>query len=256
MGILGHEFPLGDALPAPAAVCAPPPTVWARLQAALLDLVFPRRCGGCNRPGLAWCDVCRAQTRPVGDSICPRCGRPQPRPGVCPPCRHTPIEIDGIRSAVMFEGPVRKAIHHLKYTARTSLAEPLGAYLIEYWQTHPLPADLLIPVPLHAARSRERGYNQSTLLARQLARAAALPVREPALQRVKATVPQVTLNAAERKANVHEAFTADAGLVQGQRALLIDDVCTTGSTLEACSRALKQAGAAAVWALTLGRAPG
>jgi ComF family protein len=174
---------------------------------------------------------------------------------VCPHCRHAPLEINGIRSAVIFEGPIREAIHHLKYNGRTSLAEPLGELLIEYWRANPLPADLIVPVPLHQARLRERGYNQSTLLGERLARASGLPLVESALRRVKATVPQITLTAAQRQANVQDAFEARAELVQGQRVLLIDDVCTTGSTLEACQRALKRAGAQSVWALTLARAP-
>ena len=155
----------------------------------------------------------------------------------------------------MFEGPLREAIHHLKYSGRTSLAEPLGSYLEASWRSASLPADLIVPVPLHVARQRERGYNQSALLAMPLSRVSKLPVVEPALKRVKATSPQVTLNAAERKANVCEAFEACGDLVQGRRVLLVDDVCTTGATLESSSIALRQAGAASVWALTLARAP-
>jgi len=155
----------------------------------------------------------------------------------------------------MFEGPLRQAIHHLKYNGRACLAEPLGSLIVERWEKAALPADLIVPVPLHPARLRERGYNQSTLLAHQLAQACGLPVVEDALRRVKATLPQITLNAEQRKVNVQDAFEAQADLVQGRRVLLIDDVCTTGATLAACSHALKQAGATSVWALTLGRAP-
>ncbi len=155
----------------------------------------------------------------------------------------------------MFEGPLREAIHHLKYSGRTSLAEPLGAYLEARWRSASLPADLIVPVPLHVARQRERGYNQSALLAIPLSRESKLPVVEPALKRIKVTSPQVTLNAAERKANVCEAFEACDDLVRGRRVLLVDDVCTTGATLESSSVALRRAGAASVWALTLARAP-
>jgi ComF family protein len=156
---------------------------------------------------------------------------------------------------VIFEGPLRQAIHHLKYSGRSSLAEPLGRFLTECWIAGPLPADLIVPVPLHKARLHERGYNQSTLLARQLARASGLPLAEEALKRIRATTPQVSLNAIEREANVRDAFEAHANLVVGRRILLVDDVCTTGATLDACSRALKQGGATSVWALTLARAP-
>jgi len=228
---------------------------WGKFRNALLDAVFPPRCGGCGQRGSLWCAACRAQVQPVRDPVCSHCGRPQHDPALCPQCRHSPLEIDGIRSAVLFEGPLREAIHHLKYSGRTSLAEPLGAYLEARWRIAPLPADLIVPVPLHAARQRERGYNQSALLAIPLSRVSKLPVAEPALTRVKATTPQVTLNAAERKANVCAAFEARCDLVRGRRVLLVDDVCTTGATLESSSIALRQAGATSVWALTLARAP-
>jgi len=228
---------------------------WGKVRNALLDAVLPPRCGGCSQYGSLWCAACQAQVQPVRDPVCTHCGRPQRDAALCPQCRHSPLEIDGIRSAVMFEGPLREAIHHLKYSGRTSLAEPLGAYLEARWRIASLPADLIVPVPLHAARQRERGYNQSALLAIPLSRASKLPVIEPALTRVKATTPQVTLNAAERKANVCAAFEARCDLVRGRRVLLVDDVCTTGATLESSSIALRQAGATSVWALTLARAP-
>jgi ComF family protein len=235
---------------------------WGRLRNALLDLVFPPRCAGCGRSGSLWCSACQAEVLVIRDPVCSRCGRPQPlerglprddRP--CPQCRQFPLEIDGIRSAVMFEGPLRQAIHHLKYRGRTSLAEPLGELLSARWRAGPLPADLIVPVPLHASRLRERGYNQSTLLAQQLSHASGLPLVESALKRIRATSPQVTLNAAERKVNVSNAFEASGDIVRGRQVLLVDDVCTTGATLGSSSIALRQSGAASVWAITLARAP-
>ena len=235
---------------------------WGYFCNALLELVLPSRCAGCGRTGTLWCATCHAEVQVVHDPVCPQCGRPQssvvnPRPfdDLCPQCRHSPREIDGIRSAVMFEGPLRQAVHHLKYNGRWSLAEPLGRFMSARWQIAPLPADMIVPVPLHKTRMRERGYNQSALLARQLSCASGLPVMEEAVKRIKATALQVTLNAVEREANVRDAFQARADLVRGQQALLVDDVCTTGATLVACSRALKQAGALSVWAFTLARAP-
>jgi ComF family protein len=230
---------------------------WGRFRNALLDLVLPPHCAGCGQAGSLWCAACHSAVQLVHDPVCPHCGRPQRSDGSCPQCRHAqrPREIDGVRSAVIFEGPLRQAIHHLKYNGRSSLAEPLGSFLSARWQAGPLPADLIVPVPLHKARLRERGYNQSTLLARQLSRASGLPLIEETLTRIRATAPQITLNAAEREANVRDAFEARADLARGRRVLLVDDVCTTGATLAASSRALKAAGATSVWALTLARAP-
>jgi ComF family protein len=229
---------------------------WGRFRNALLDLVLPPRCAGCGQTGSLWCANCNSGVQVILAPVCSCCGRPLRLSEVlCPQCRHSPREIDGIRSAVIFEGPLRQAIHHLKYSGRSSLDKPLGSFLSARWRAGPLPADLITPVPLHATRWRERGYNQSTLLARQLSRASGLPLIEEALTRIRATAPQITLNAAEREANVSGAFEARADLVRGRRVLLVDDVCTTGATLAAGSHALKQAGALSVWALTLARAP-
>ncbi len=123
-----------------------------------------------------------------------------------------------------------------------------------FWQKTPLPADVLVPVPLHPHRQRERGYNQAALLAQAFGKTVGIPVLTDVLFRCRNTVSQTTLNAQERRANVADAFTCVPGSVQGKQVLLIDDVCTTGATLEACSIALRTGGAISVWALTLARA--
>jgi ComF family protein len=117
-----------------------------------------------------------------------------------------------------------------------------------------MPVDVVVPVPLHTARLRERGYNQAALLARELAQQAGLPIDEGTLVRKRATAPQVELNAKQRKENVHGAFYCSGNALTGKRVLLIDDVCTTGATLEACAVALYENGARSVQALTLARA--
>jgi ComF family protein len=161
--------------------------------------------------------------------------------------------LDGIRSVALHDGVLRKAIHAFKYQGRRELAEPLGRMLFTYWQEAHLPADLVVPVPLHANRQRERGYNQSALLARVLARQARLELDEVHLVRTRATPPQVGLSADKRKTNVKDAFSWAGGVLEGCAVLLVDDVCTTGATLEACALALRGGGAQAVWALTLAR---
>jgi ComF family protein len=151
-----------------------------------------------------------------------------------------------------FEGNLRKAIHAFKYEHRPELAAVLASLLSGYLSAHPLPVDVLAAVPLHSTRERMRGYNQALLLARALGAQTHLPVWEGALTRVRETRSQIELDAAERHANVQGAFDADAH-VDGARVLLIDDVCTTGATLDACSVALKQRGAKSVWGLALAR---
>ena len=132
--------------------------------------------------------------------------------------------------------------------------------MAEYWQRCPLQADLLLPVPLHSARQRERGYNQAESLAQALAGVIHLPLHTTGLQRVRHTRSQMSLDAADRQKNVQGAFAyqpreGGAGsAVSNRRVVVIDDVCTTGATLEACSLALKAAGASQVWGFTLARA--
>ncbi len=148
---------------------------------------------------------------------------------------------------------MRQAIHSLKYGNVKALAAPLAQLMEEYLAGNPLPGDVLISVPLHPRRLRQRGYNQSSLLARELAKLCSLPLAEGLLVRVHNTPPQTgTRSALERQINVANAFSC-RGELEGKDILLIDDVCTSGATLDSCAAALKGAGAASVWGLTLAR---
>jgi len=220
---------------------------------AVLDLIFPPRCPGCGRLGELFCDACRSQVEPITGPVCPRCGRPTERAELCNSCRQSASHLDRIVSAVVFAGPIRAAIHELKYNNGRALAAPLAAYLVDAWQGADMTADCIVPVPLHARRQAERGYNQSALLARALSRSVGVPLDEKLVIRHKATQQQALLNAAQRRENVRDAF-ACRGPANGRQIVLVDDVCTTGSTLEACAAALRAAGAAHVSALTLARA--
>ncbi len=166
--------------------------------------------------------------------------------------------MDGIRSVLLLENGAREAVHQLKYGGRSSLAAPLARLMIDYWRANPLPADVVVAVPLHVARERERGYNQAYLLAREFSREVGLPPMAGTLRRARNTPAQVGLDASQRHANVWGAFLYQAPQggdgVRGRQVLLVDDVCTTGATLDACSAALKTAGAASVWGFTLARA--
>ncbi len=174
-------------------------------------------------------------------------------PRLCPSCRKAPPQIDGIRAVGYLEGPLRTAIHRFKYHSIRLLAGPLGQLMSRYLLDNRLPVDVFVPVPLHPHRLRERGYNQAALLAQEMGKAMDLPFLEDALLRVRSSVPQVGLSAQERRDNVKGAFHCADGNLVGQRILLVDDVCTTGATLEACTLALKEAGVSAVWGLVLAR---
>jgi ComF family protein len=186
--------------------------------------------------------------------LCPKCGRPQASGIVCPICRQRQTEIDGIRSPFRFDEVIREAIHELKYRNLKAISPCLAELLTDYLKANPLPGEALVGVPLHPRRLRERGYNQSSLLARELGRRIGLPVIEDCLIRVKQAQPQVrAVDVEERRRNVADAFVCRDEKVSGKQIILIDDVCTSGATLESCAAALKNKGAMSVWGLTLAR---
>ena len=187
-------------------------------------------------------------------SLCPRCGKPQPSGILCPSCVGWQARIDGIRSSVRFDGVIRQAIYQLKYRNLRALTAPLAKLLNDYLSTNPVPGEVLVPVPLHQKRLRERGYNQSSLLAQELGKLINLPVVSNCLIRQRHALPQVrTSTMDERWSNVADAFTCCDHRLRGKQVLLIDDVSTSGATLDACAAALKTAGAISVWGLVLAR---
>lgn len=219
-----------------------------------VDSFFPRRCVGCGKGGGFLCLECLGKLPRLVPPLCPRCGRPQASGMVCPSCWQRKTEIDGIRSLFRFDEVIRTAIHELKYRNLKAISPCLAELLADYLRSNPLPGEALVGVPLHPRRLRERGYNQSSLLARELSRRIDLPVIEDCLIRVKQAQPQVrAVDVEERRRNVAGAFVCRDEKVSGKRIILIDDVCTSGATLESCAVALKNKGATFVWGLTLAR---
>ncbi len=139
-----------------------------KLKGIALDFLFPRWCVGCGKEGDFLCYSCRQRLSRIMPPLCPRCGRPQPSGILCPSCVAWQAEIDGIRSPFRFDGLIREAIHQLKYRNLRALAVSLAQLLQGYFVANPMPGEVLVPVPLHQKRLRERGYNQSSLLAREL----------------------------------------------------------------------------------------
>ncbi len=186
--------------------------------------------------------------------LCPRCGKPQSSGILCPTCVSWQAEIDGIRSPFQFDGVIRQAVYQLKYRNLRALAETLAKLLQDYLTANPIPGEILVPVPLHQKRVRERGYNQSGLLAKELGKLTSLPVFGDCLIRQRHALPQTkTLTVTERRSNVANAFTCRDRRLQDKHVLLIDDVSTSGATLDACATALKAAGATSVWGLVLAK---
>lgn len=220
-----------------------------------VDWLYPPVCGGCGTPGTRWCSACQSQLIIIDQNhVCPRCGNPRRGSGLCARCRAHPPPFNAIRSAALFQGPLRRAIHRLKYESDMGLGEALAAPMIALYHQLQWPIDLIISVPLHASRIKDRGYNQSNLLGIPLALAVNRPFNSRVIRRVRQTPSQVGLNARQRLQNVDGAFQADPHLVKGAAVLVVDDVATTGATLRSCSQALLSAGAAGVWCLSLARA--
>ncbi len=178
----------------------------------LLNLFFPPYCVLCRAPGTWLCDACLDQFPRLSGKLCRRCGLPvRDTFSLCHACAQNAPAIDGVRSAVLFEGGVRHAVHQLKYAGHSALATPLARLMAQCWHTTPLPVDVWAAVPLHVARERERGYNQSYLLGREFAQLVGLPAMSGTLRRVRATRAQVELSAGvptwmERSSTVHRVM--------------------------------------------------
>jgi ComF family protein len=223
-----------------------------RFKRVALDFLFPPWCIGCGREGNYICDSCRPRLPAIIPPVCPRCGRPRAQGAPCPGCITEDSVIDGIRAPFLFEGVIRRAVHELKYRNLRAVVPLLASFLKDFLQENPLPGDILVPVPVHRKRERERGFNQASLLCRELGRLNGMPVTENCLIKNAYTSPQArTSDVASRQANVAGAFTCVDEKLRGRHVILVDDVSTSGATLNACAVALKSAGALEVWGLVL-----
>jgi ComF family protein len=221
----------------------------------ILNLLFPVTCVVCRDPVLErrWggaCPACWSGLVRLEPPFCTKCGEPAPSiEGLCGSCRTGEHLFDFARSALLFTHSLREIIHHLKYADRVSLAKPLGSILRECLEREPFTDGIVVPVPLYSRRERERGFNQAELIASGLGR----PVNSGLLQRRKNTPSQTGLSRNERKRNLAGAFEV-RGVVTGS-VIVVDDVYTTGSTMNEIARTLKRAGAQRVEVLTVARVP-
>ena len=219
---------------------------------ALVDLFYPEWCVSCDaRASDVLCRACFDALPWMGAPNCGRCGLPTAfETPACGACKNVDFGFETARAPLRYEGVGKEIVHALKYRGYTRVVEKLAAPLLHEAARGSGPFDRVVPVPLHWARLRERGFNQAALLARGVAGRINAPVSDT-LQVVRSTRDQVELSAAERRANVAGAFSA-GGRPRG-RILLVDDVLTTGATLSACAATLLRAGAAEVHAVSLCR---
>lgn len=257
---------------------------------AALDLLFPALCPVCAvalGPGRRdpLCAGCWASIERIHPPVCDTCGlpfltlAPATAPGElgprrrsgeppvepagagralavrredCHACAAAPPAFDWARAGGVYAGPLREAVHRLKFGRRPALARPLAALMLEPWAAWLPPVDAVLPVPLARARERQRGFNQAALLAERVAGALGVRLEPRWLARARDTAPQTDLDVAARRANVRGAFLGSAA-VRGLDLLLVDDVLTTGATASECARALRAAGARHVGVLTVAR---
>lgn len=231
--------------------------------AGVISLFFPEKCPFCRSllsseaeesPGL--CPACAQDIQWIRSPFCPRCGRPFPRGTdlhLCSDCLQQKHHFDWGRAAVCYQGVMTEAIQRFKYQGDIKLADPLGWF----WNKIPLEElsfETIIPVPLHPSRLRERGFNQALLLGRILGRIHHKRVLPKVLRRIRNTLPQVQLDHSQREKNVRGAFVVrEPQEIEDKSHVLVDDVFTTGATVNECAKVLKKSGAKEVFVLTLAR---
>ena len=226
-----------------------------------LDLVFPRRCPMCDRPvrpGTRICPECVDKPEPVGRDYCLICGRrvASPELAYCPDCERTGVRNFSMGASVYLYRSVAGSLYRLKYKGRREYADYFGQVMADRARQVLLPRakffpDLVVPVPMHRARERERGYNQAALLAETMASGLGIPMNGRVLERTSRTGPLRMMSAEERARTLRGAFCASAIAIAGKTIIIVDDIYTTGATTDACARALREAGAADVLVMTL-----
>ncbi|HKA61219.1 MAG TPA: ComF family protein [Methylomirabilota bacterium] len=241
--------------------------LWRRWTGVLLDLVFPPFCPACDAPLSEerrgpLCARCWEALERIGPPWCRTCGVPMAAAlratdtPLCGSCRLRPPVFAYARAGARYGDVAREALHALKFKGRRGLAGPLADLLVEggtAWLPMGRP-DLLVPVPLHPRRQRERGFNQASLLARRIGEAWGVPVRDDVLVRVVATASQTALESQARRSNVRDAFRLrHPESVASRHVVVVDDILTTGATVSECALTLQAGGATTVGVLTVAR---
>lgn len=220
---------------------------------SVLDWVFPPACLGCGQEGVFICSKCFLDVNLIPANVCNTCGNFTSKKGFCPHCARYPVSYSGFRAFACYDGVIRKAIQQLKYHNDPGIGRYLAEFLLTTYQRTSWDADLIVPIPIGETKRELRGYNQSERLAEPLAEKLGLQYQPEALMRIHERSSQVGLSLDERRANIRDAFRARSKYVQSKNVLLVDDVFTSGATMEAASAEIIQAGANKVWCLTVAK---
>lgn len=219
-------------------------------------LLFPARCLICRERGRNGIDLCAqcVETLPWNAIACSRCGLPMPLAGECGDCLQHPPVLAHTRAVFVYGFPLDRLVPRFKFHRDLAAGRLMSELMAGALASAPRP-DAIVPIPLHVRRLRQRGYDQALELARPLADALSLPLRTDLLLRSRSTAPQSELHADERQRNVAKAFAVPPGVTRPAHVCLVDDVMTTGATLQAAARVLRAAGVARVDAWVCARAP-
>lgn len=224
-----------------------------KIGTEIIDWLFPPACLGCGKEGVVICQECFSSIQLVPKNVCNFCGDFTSKQGRCPRCEKHKPSYSGFRAFAYYDGIIRTAIHKLKYQNDIGI----GNYLAELLKTELLRTnweiDTIVPVPIGEEKRKTRGYNQAERLAKPLASLTSIEYKPLALKRIRESASQVGLDRSARQANVKDAFIAQANLIKDKTILIVDDVFTSGATMEACSSELLYAGAKKIYCLTLAK---
>lgn len=225
------------------------------LKWELCDILFPPRCGGCDRWGERFCDHCAGSVIIIDGPLCLMCGDRLMTTSLltCQRCDSNKRNFDMLRSWAQYSGPLKKAIQKLKYKQDIGLANYFAKPLKDLLMSTRWQIDMITAVPLDRDRLLQRGYNQAALLSKSLTRHTGIPFEPDILIKRFPTKPQVGLSEEDRLSNVLNAFSSNPEKIKGKSVLVVDDVITTGATMDACSTALKTSGANVVYGISLAR---
>lgn len=219
----------------------------------LMDWIYPPVCAGCNQPASRWCDACSLELFPATQAFCPVCGYPSQKSEVCNACHQHPPQYMAAKSLAPYRQGVRHALHQLKYQSRLDVGQIFHARLMQAIVQANWNVDTILPIPVSKTRRRSRGYNQAAIIAWPLSISLGIPYNNHALQKQKDTSSQVAFKREERFSNINGAFRVTDDSIAGKQVLIVDDVITTGATINESATVLMEAGAKVVYALSIGR---